>query len=606
MASLLRQIVAGPRCRHPEARLDLCYMTDNIVVTSGPSSTYPQRAYRNPTDALVKFLDSKHGENWAIWEFRAEGTGYPDSEVYDRIHHYPWPDHHPPPFAIIPNVMASMRNWLKDEKAENRVVVVHCKAGKGRSGTVATSYLISEEGWDMDEALKRFTDRRMRPGFGPGVSIPSQLRWVGYVDRWTKHGKKYIERPVEILELHVWGLRDGVKIAVEGYVDQGRKIQTFHVFSKKEREIIDAGPGKRASALADDIVSATQDASSPPKYTSPTQVTNVASSSTSSASTSADPAASNPPPDIPTLSSTSTPASTSSSSPTATPTRTTTTGLTCIFRPTTPLTLPTSDINLTFERRARATYNWTLITSIAHVWFNAYFEGQGPEKNGQPETSGVFEIPWEALDGIKGSGRKGTRAFERVMVVWMVRPEAKGEEVREPAVGETVVESGAVDWAGGEDRSRGRGFEGGVEGKLGLRMQTPEDGPSRESSVERTGETTDTEAAIEADEESDSEKVVARLDAGEDEMLNGNDGGENAGKGEGGKGGKGGIKNIGLAAVAGIVKGLRGDRDAGVSSPSSSSSSPGPGPLLPSSPSEKPSTENENTQNQDKGKGKEK
>jgi len=28
-ASLLRQIVAGPRARHPEAGLDLCYVTDN-------------------------------------------------------------------------------------------------------------------------------------------------------------------------------------------------------------------------------------------------------------------------------------------------------------------------------------------------------------------------------------------------------------------------------------------------------------------------------------------------------------------------------------------------------------------------------------------------
>lgn len=29
MASLLRSIVAGPRSRHPEAGLDLCYVTDN-------------------------------------------------------------------------------------------------------------------------------------------------------------------------------------------------------------------------------------------------------------------------------------------------------------------------------------------------------------------------------------------------------------------------------------------------------------------------------------------------------------------------------------------------------------------------------------------------
>ena len=33
-ASLLRQIVAGPRSRHPEAGLDLCYVTDNSTSVS--------------------------------------------------------------------------------------------------------------------------------------------------------------------------------------------------------------------------------------------------------------------------------------------------------------------------------------------------------------------------------------------------------------------------------------------------------------------------------------------------------------------------------------------------------------------------------------------
>ena len=212
MASLLRQIVAGPRARHPEAGLDLCYVTDKIIATSGPSGTFPQIAYRNPLKEVVGFLDSKHGAEWAIWEFRAEGTGYPDEEVYGRVRHYPWPDHHPPPFALIPLIVGSMRNWLHEK--EERVVVVHCKAGKGRSGTVSCSYLIAEEGWDLEEAKQRFTERRMRPGFGAGISIPSQIRTLTYVYRWTKGGKKYIERPAEVLEIHVWGLRNGVKLCV--------------------------------------------------------------------------------------------------------------------------------------------------------------------------------------------------------------------------------------------------------------------------------------------------------------------------------------------------------------------------------------------------------
>src|SRR3954453_5568439 len=116
--------------------------------------------------------------------------------------------------------------------------IIVSTAGKGRSGTIACSYLISECAWKTPEALSRFTERRMRPGFGAGVSIPSQLRWITYVDRWTKGGKLYMERQVEVMEVHVYGLRDGVKICIEGFVDEGKTIKLFHTFAPKEREVI--------------------------------------------------------------------------------------------------------------------------------------------------------------------------------------------------------------------------------------------------------------------------------------------------------------------------------------------------------------------------------
>jgi protein-tyrosine phosphatase len=89
MVSLLRQAIAFPFSWCSEYGLDFCYVTPQIIATSSPSSTYPQSAYRNPDDKLVKFLDDKHGEDWAIWGFRAEGTGYSDDKVYGRSNHFP-------------------------------------------------------------------------------------------------------------------------------------------------------------------------------------------------------------------------------------------------------------------------------------------------------------------------------------------------------------------------------------------------------------------------------------------------------------------------------------------------------------------------------------
>ena len=340
--------------------------------------------------------------------------------------------------------MASMRNWLKDPdaKEDGRVIVIHCKAGKGRSGTVACSYLISEEGWEMEDALTRFTQRRMRAGFGAGVSIPSQLRWVRYVDRWSKHGKLYVEKQVEILEVHVWGLRDGVKVAIEGFVNEGRTIKIFHTFNKHERLVVDE-EAHQVSHSPQPIITFDGAASSRNR----TATTNDASSA---------------------------PAHTGAEAG----------GRAVIFRPNSRIVLPTNDINIDFERRNRAGYGWTMVTSVAHVWFNTFFEGAGTENSGVAAPNGVFEIGWDAMDGIRGSMKKGTRALDRLAVVWRTvdNEECLAKVITEPQIGETVPESTAADWQNANAMSPTTA----AEKDLGLRVESPERSDMSRSSSMRS------------------------------------------------------------------------------------------------------------------------
>lgn len=324
-------------------------------------------------------------------------------------------------------MMASMRDWLKGPDAnKERVVIVHCKAGKGRSGTVACSYLISEEGWTVEDALTRFTERRMRSGFGAGVSIPSQLRWVGYVDKWTKHRKLYVERQVEVLELHVWGLKEGVKVGINGYIDEGRTIKTFHVFGKDERILVDSIPqtdGASASflRLTEEKPLPTQESSS--KDVDPNPANADAKSGKQI------------------------------SSPSVSHTGDESGGSAVIFRPSTRIILPSNDIDIDFERRNKAAYGWTMVTSVAHVWFNTFFEGRGPENHGNATSDGVFEIEWDAMDGIRGSARKGIRSLDRLAVVWRALVDSTGNAgatqiITEPEVGQPVSQTPAADWRG--------------------------------------------------------------------------------------------------------------------------------------------------------------
>ncbi|KAI9816322.1 MAG: Telomerase protein component 1 [Phylliscum demangeonii] len=415
-ASLLRRLVAGPRLPHAETGLDLCYVTDEIIATSGPSSTYPQRYYRNRLDALVAFLDGKHGATgWMIWEFRAEGSGYLDHDVRGRVRHFPWPDHHPPPFALIPAIVGSMRDWLRgcggggggggeseSESEPARVVVVHCKAGKGRSGTIACAYLIAEEGWTAAAALARFTERRMRARFGAGVSIPSQVRWVRYVEEWAGAGQPpYMDGRVQVDEVRVWGLRDGVTVAVEGFVQHGRQIAVVHRFDDQDRASAGDDSDSASDSDSDDNGGGddgrgrdARDRLAPPDR---------------------------PPPPTETKS-----------------------NVRFRPRPGTRIELATHDVNIAVERR-RATFSTvaphaglTIVTAVAHVWFNAWFEARrhpttsssarpwsasasaSASASGRRPAQGRFSIDWDAMDGIKGGAFKGGRALDRLAVRWRV------------------------------------------------------------------------------------------------------------------------------------------------------------------------------------------
>ena len=184
------------------------------------------------------------------------------------------------------------------------------------------------------------------------------------------------------------------------------------------------------------------------------------------------------------------------------------------FRPSKPVILPTSDINIDFERRNKATYGLTMVTSVAHVWFNAFFESQfsstnpssfdfdnAPANIDPPFDSGVFSITWEAMDGIRGSTKKGIRALDRLSIVWRAVPHTNASEltkiITEPQVGEPVPETGPTDLARTNSSclsKLGKGF--------GLRVESPARGLSKANSIKSVSTTPSKARADDDDDES--------------------------------------------------------------------------------------------------------
>ncbi|OCH93345.1 phosphatases II [Obba rivulosa] len=148
MADFVRRLVSGNKARYKDVDLhlelaDLAYITDRVIVMGFPAAGI-EGFYRNRREDAKKFLEHRHGQNYWVFNFcPVKENSYPTSVFGGRVSRYPFPDHHAPPLAILALVAREIRAWL--DGAPERVAVLHCKAGKGRSGTMACAYLLTQD-----------------------------------------------------------------------------------------------------------------------------------------------------------------------------------------------------------------------------------------------------------------------------------------------------------------------------------------------------------------------------------------------------------------------------------------------------------------------------
>eukprot|EP00727_Mastigamoeba_balamuthi_P002341 m51a1_g12103 putative lim-type zinc finger-containing protein (540) ;mRNA; r:257-3202 len=177
MAVVMRKLVSKKKRRFEWGGfdLDLSYITDRIIAMGFPSESI-EGLYRNKMTDVVKFLDALHKDHYKVYNLCTERK-YDHSKFYGRVAEYAFDDHDAPTLELVGRFCADVGSWL-DAHAEN-VAVVHCKAGKGRTGTMIACFMLwSRVSRTASEAMRVYGQKRTTNG--KGVTIPSQQRFVRY------------------------------------------------------------------------------------------------------------------------------------------------------------------------------------------------------------------------------------------------------------------------------------------------------------------------------------------------------------------------------------------------------------------------------------------
>ncbi|GFY82956.1 calcium/lipid-binding (CaLB) phosphatase [Actinidia rufa] len=174
--------------------LDMSYITDRLLAMSFPAECM-RSMYRNPLWQVKSVLDMRHQGHYKVYNLCIE-EAYDPLHFHGRVERFPMDDNHVPPLEMIKRFCESVDSWLSTDP--KNIAVVHCMAGKGRTGLMVCAYLVYS-GLSAEEALRVYAHKRTTNN--EGVSIPSQRRYVGYwenvlsVPRGVDYGSPDVNLP---------------------------------------------------------------------------------------------------------------------------------------------------------------------------------------------------------------------------------------------------------------------------------------------------------------------------------------------------------------------------------------------------------------------------
>lgn len=193
ISNAVRQMVSKKKRRFQKDSfdLDLSYITENIIAMGLPSEKLTG-LYRNQMSDVQRFFKQYHDQEFKIYNLCSEHD-YPAAKFGGAACKFPFDDHNPPNFALIPRICEDIEDFLLED--DDRVAALHCKAGKGRTGCIIACLLMFlrlDFCATPEEALQYFARKRTMDD--KGVTIPSQQRYVSYFYEYLNHFR-WVDQP---------------------------------------------------------------------------------------------------------------------------------------------------------------------------------------------------------------------------------------------------------------------------------------------------------------------------------------------------------------------------------------------------------------------------
>jgi hypothetical protein len=179
--------------------LDLTYIDKDLVAMGVPTVGFWNTFVRNSLYEVARFFKINHQGHFRVYNACPE-MPYPEwpfNKVGGSMTCYKIQDHSPPRMEQFLTFLEDARQFRSAH--EENVIAIHCKAGKGRTGSLCCAWLLyAKKQKTAEKALEMFAERRTDQRISRklrGVETPSQIRYVNQLFEHLKRTDSWMHSP---------------------------------------------------------------------------------------------------------------------------------------------------------------------------------------------------------------------------------------------------------------------------------------------------------------------------------------------------------------------------------------------------------------------------